>query len=727
MTDSEKYNFYCNHFTPTVNYKFPREGGRSFLHRYLTRYNWLVYSRKENGGYCLPCVLFARSVDTRKGKGVFVEAAFTNFKKVYEVCDYHADREYHKAAVAACDTFVEWMSGRRESLAVQLQRGMRDTIQKNRQMLRSIVETIVLCGRQNIALRGHRDSGTDLEVQGAPSNHGNFWALLNFRISAGDTHSRDRLQRAARNATYTSPDTQNQLISILGDHIRDTILGKVGSSLCYTVIADEVTDCSNKEQLSIVLRMLNPKHLLLERILLHFFECDSGTTGEALADQILGFITSHLDPSKMRGQAYDGASNMSGKTNGTAARISSVYPLALYTHCASHSLNLAVVASFQETSVRNMIGVVSVFFFAHPKRQKKLEEAIHNTQPESNVTKLKDLCRTRWIERIDALDRIKCLHSSIVACFESISVEGSHKWSPDSLTDASTLLLAITTTEFISALVITNECLHYFLGLTRSLQQEAKDIVQAVSEVEVLTTSLKKVRENVDSHHSEWFMTVTDMCSTVGTTPSIPRICGRQHHRPNTPASTPSEYFRRTITVPILDHLLAELNRRFNSHQTTALQGLYLVPSVLVTKDLPSVSKMIMETGEFYAVDLPNVSSLKSEIHNWYTKWKTEEKEHGSSALPSSLSSALPRISGFYPNIRALVTVLCTLPVTSCSAERSFSGLKRIKTGLRSSMGNERLSSLALLHMHQDIPVNIEEIIDEFSRRHPRRIQLCDS
>ena len=79
------------------------------------------------------------------------------------------------------------------------------------------------------------------------------------------------------------------------------------------------------------------------------------------ADQILGFITNHLDPSKMRGQAYDGASNMSGKTSGTAARVSSVYPLAQYTHCASHSLNLAVVGSIQEASVRNMIGVVEGF------------------------------------------------------------------------------------------------------------------------------------------------------------------------------------------------------------------------------------------------------------------------------------------------------------------------------------------------------------------------------
>ena len=72
----------------------------------------------------------------------------------------------------------------------------------------------------------------------------------------------------------------------------------------------------------------------------------------------------------------------------------------------------------------------------------------------------------------------------------------------------------------------------------------------------------------------------------------------------------------------------------------------------------------------------------------------------------------------------ALITVLCTLPVTSCSAERSFSDLKRIKSILRSSMTNERLSGLTLLYMHQDIPIDIEEVIEEFSRRHPRRLQL---
>ena len=168
-----------------------------------------------------------------------------------------------------------------------------------------------------------------------------------------------------------------------------------------------------------------------------------------------------------------------------------------------------------------------------------------------------------------------------------------------------------------------------------------------------MTSSLKQVRESVDSYHSRWFETISEMCSEG--TPSMPRICG---HRASTPASNPSEYYRRTITVPILDHLLAELARRFSSHQKIALQGLYLVPAVLVTEDLSTVSSVVMKVGELYAVDLPNVSSLSSEIHNWYTKWKSEEKYNGVNALPSTLSSTLPQISSFYPNIKALVTVL---------------------------------------------------------------------
>ena len=100
--------------------------------------------------------------------------------------------------------------------------------------------------------------------------------------------------------------------------------------------------------------------------------------------------------------------------------------------------------------------------------------------------------------------------------------------------------------------------------------------------------------------------------------------------------------------------ILVIQEKAFSSHPQAPIQGLYLVTSVLVTNDLQTaaVSMAVIEAGEFYAVDLPNLSSLiKSEVHRtttaWYMKWKTEEKDHGSSALPSSLSSTLTKSLDF--------------------------------------------------------------------------------
>ena len=76
-----------------------------------------------------------------------------------------------------------------------------------------------------------------------------------------------------------------------------------------------------------------------------------------------------------------------------------------------------MVKSLQVNSVRNMKGVVnrvSVYFHAHPKRQRFPEIAIHETQLQSTVTILKDVCRTCWVQRINALEIFKSLHAVIV-------------------------------------------------------------------------------------------------------------------------------------------------------------------------------------------------------------------------------------------------------------------------------------------------------------------------
>ena len=156
----------------------------------------------------------------------------------------------------------------------------------------------------------------------------------------------------------TSYRIQNQILNILGNTVVQKIVHRVRDATYFTVIADEVTDSSNKEQLSLVLRYVSPDNNQIREDFVAFIECDCGITGRALANIILTFLSSHgflsshrLDPSKLRGQAYHGAGNMSGNLSGTAAVISNDYPLALYLHCASHSLNLAVVKSLDETSV----------------------------------------------------------------------------------------------------------------------------------------------------------------------------------------------------------------------------------------------------------------------------------------------------------------------------------------------------------------------------------------
>ena len=86
--------------------------------------------------------------------------------------------------------------------------------------MESIIKTIVFCGIQNIALHGRRNSALDIERHVAGmENHGNFVALLNFQIEAGDTVLQQHLSTAARNATYTSNTIPDQIIMVLADQV----------------------------------------------------------------------------------------------------------------------------------------------------------------------------------------------------------------------------------------------------------------------------------------------------------------------------------------------------------------------------------------------------------------------------------------------------------------------------------------------------------------------------
>lgn len=106
----------------------------------------------------------------------------------------------------------------------QLKSALVTQVAGNRQKLYPIIKTVLLCGRRNFALRGHREG----EVS---KNPGNFKALLDFRIDSGDTILKNHLQTAPKTATYTSKTVQNEMISIVGGYIQNKILHE--GVLCF--------------------------------------------------------------------------------------------------------------------------------------------------------------------------------------------------------------------------------------------------------------------------------------------------------------------------------------------------------------------------------------------------------------------------------------------------------------------------------------------------------------
>ena len=72
------------------------------------------------------------------------------------------------------------------------------------------------------------------------------------------------------------------------------------------------------------------------------------------------------------------------------------------------------------------------------------------------------------------------------------------------------------------------------------------------------------------------------------------------------------------------------------------------------------------------------------------------------------------------PVVKALLKILFTLPVTTSPAERSFSTLRFLKSYLRSTMGDDRLNGLAMLYIHRDIPITVEEVLDRFAKKSRR-------
>ena len=76
-----------------------------------------------------------------------------------------------------------------------------------------------------------------------------------------------------------------------------------------------------------------------------------------------------------------------------------------------------------------------------------------------------------------------------------------------------------------------------------------------------------------------------------------------------------------------------------------------------------------------------------------------------------------------YPSISTVLLILYTMPASTATMERSFSVLRRLKTYL-TTMLQDRLTSLTVLHVHRDIDIDIDRVMRSFTLGKPRHIDF---
>ena len=101
----------------------------------------------------------------------------------------------------------------------------------------------------------------------------------------------------------------------------------------------------------------------------------------------------------------------------------------------------------------------------------------------------------------------------------------------------------------------------------------------------------------------------------------------------------------------------------------------------------------------------------------WHERWK------GDAGGPETFQGALSQCDQeAFPTIRRLLAIAVCQPVTTATAERSFSTLRRTKTWLRNRIGQKRLSALALMNVHPELMPPVEEVVLEFMGKRRRSL-----
>ena len=311
--------------------------------------------------FCKFCVLFAPQTGVGRNNqrpGRLVVTKYDKWKNALQAFHEHQLTDYHNDCVKAAENLQKVARGEIPSVDVVLNSQLKQQIVDNRKRILPIIDTVILCGRQGLALRGDGDHGNMQSLEDPLTNDGNFRALLRYRTNGGDEHLVNQLLRSGLNATYISPTIQNEVIHACNDLILADVVEKVNAAHCFSVLADETADISGTEQFALCVRYMDCDVGVVREDFLQFvpvFDVTGKSLATVLNDRLIRFGT---DVQYLRGQGYDGAAAMSGRLHGAQSYVRALHPLALYVHCGAHSLNLAISDACAVAPIRNCLGTI---------------------------------------------------------------------------------------------------------------------------------------------------------------------------------------------------------------------------------------------------------------------------------------------------------------------------------------------------------------------------------
>ncbi|PFX11763.1 52 kDa repressor of the inhibitor of the protein kinase [Stylophora pistillata] len=430
---------------------------------------------------------------------------------------------------------------------------------------------------------------------------------------------------------------------------------------------DSTSTASNKGNFHAILMLLGnsnknlQEHLLtggrnatstsktLQESVLYFVNLDK-TTDESIANAILSSLAeNNIEVTFARGQGYDGASPMSSEGCGVQGRIRRIPPMALYTHCNSHVLNLSVAAVW--------------------RRQRFLDQLLEKCGSTSRKEKLKGLRKTRWVERHECYETFYEIYEYVCISLEAIVDHESHPhvysslsftWDRETKTKTQGPLANLRTLGFIFTFFNTTNSPGTLKPIAAKLQKKDQDVFQAYSMIDDSIKAVFRVRSNIEKECHEWFEDASRLADKIGATFSVPRITGRQEHRNNAPSVNPQSHYRVNVAIPFIDHLLEEMSSRFREDNRAGAEIFSLASSAEVKHD--SLLNLA-EKLQFWQQGLPTPSSLLSEVKEWQYFWKQYTP---TLQLPVNLIECVKYADeDMYPNIRVLLIIGCTFPVSS--------------------------------------------------------------